>query len=347
MIRLRSISFAVLLFLLWSATVASGESAAISSPPGRAQIQVRVTLDNHRSVGEQLRVDLLNQASVPTRLTFTDSAGRAWFEIAEPGEYRVRVSGQSIQPKLSPEIVVDEAHLTRVAVVEVKPRTIVSFNAKPKYGAITSTVELAVPENARKYFHEGMQALVGNSYNKARVLFEKAVTSYPRYDSAYNNLGFIYTQLNEPDKAWRAFQQAVQINDKNADADRNFSRLLLQTGAYKRAEILLRKSLVVDPLSSAALMLVASAELALGNYDNALQDALKVHELPHEGCALAHYIAGQAFEHKQQLVDASAQYELYLLESPQGPEATDVKAALSRVAAAVTASIPNSASAVR
>ncbi len=340
MIRLKSGSFVVLLFLLLrSAVFASGESVATPHPSGRTQIEIRVTLENHRSVGEQLRVDLFNAASVPTRVTFTDSLGRAWFHISDLGEYHVRVSGQTIQPATSSAIVVDATHHAAVAVVQVKPRPVVKFNAKPKYAAVTSTVELAVPDNARKYFHEGMQAFVGNSYNKALTLFQKAIASYPSYDAAYNNLGVIYTQLNEPTKAWTAFQRAVQINDKNPDADRNFSRLLLQTGAYKRAEDLLRKSLVVDPLSPAALMLVASAEIAVGEYDRALQDAMKVHELPHEGYALAHYVAGQALEHKQQLLDACAEYELYLLETPDGPEANEVKLALSRVSSGETASI--------
>lgn len=341
MIRLKSGSIAVLLLLLLSSAVlASGESTATTNLSSGSQLQVRVTLENHRNVGEQLRVDLLDHTSLPTGVTFTDSTGRAWFHVADAGEYRVRISGQSIQSTTSSEIVVDGSHPSSVTVVQVKPRAVpLKFNAKPKYGAVTSTSELAVPDSARKYFHEALQALISNSYNKARDLFEKAIASYPRYDAAYNNLGVIYTQLNDPTKAWAAFQKAVQINDKNADADRNFSRLLLQTGAYKRAEDLLRKSLVVDPLSPAALTLVASAEIAIGEYDQALQDARKVHELPHEGLALAHYVAGQALEHKHQLLDACAEYELYLLESPNGPEAKEVKAALLRVTNAETASI--------
>src|SRR5215471_1074691 len=107
MIRLKSGSFAVLLFLLLCSSVfASSESVASTSLSRRTQIEVRVTLDNHRSVGEQLRVDLFNAASVPTRVTFTDSAGRAWFHLLDPGEYHVRISGQSVQSATSSAIVV-------------------------------------------------------------------------------------------------------------------------------------------------------------------------------------------------------------------------------------------------
>src|SRR5438477_9101003 len=123
MIRLKSGSFAVLLsLLLCSSAFASSESVAATNPSSRTQIEVRVTLDNHRSVGEQLRVDLFNSTSAPTGVTFTDSIGRAWFHIVEPGEYHVRVSGQSIQSATSSGIVVDESHRTSLAQVQVKPR---------------------------------------------------------------------------------------------------------------------------------------------------------------------------------------------------------------------------------
>jgi tetratricopeptide (TPR) repeat protein len=339
MIRRRPGSFAVLLFLLGSsAALVVAESIAASSLASRAEIQVRVTLDNHHTVGEQLRVDLLNRNSVPTHLTFTDSSGRAWIQVDQPGEYRVRVSGRSIQAATSAEITVDDLHPAPIAAVQVKPRTVVLFDRKGKHAALTSATDLGVPPDAHKYFHDGLQALSNNNYNKARSLFEKAIAVYPRYDAAYNNLGVIYVQLNEPTKAWLAFDHAVQINDKNADADRNFARLLVQTGAFKRAESLLRKSLVVDPLNPAALMLIAGAEIATGDWDGALRDARKVHELPHEGYAEAHYIAGRAFEQKHQLRDATEEYELFLKESPDGPEVEAVRRALSRVTEAETAS---------
>ncbi len=339
MTRRSSGPFAVLLFLLVSsAALVMAESMAGSTPASRSEIQVRVTLDNHRSVGEQLRVDLLNRESIPTHLTFTDSAGHAWIQVDQPGEYRVRVSGGSIQPATSGGIMVDEQHRAPVALVQVKQRAIAAFNPKPKYRALTSATDLAATADARKYYHEGLQAFFKNNYSKARAMFEQAVAAYPRYDNAYNNLGVTYVQLNEPGNALAAFQRAVEINDKNADADRNCSRLLIETGAYKRAQELLRKSLVVDPLSAAALTLVASAEIKTGEYDAALRDAQKVHELPHEGYALAHYLAGQAFEQKHQMSDATSEYSLYLQESPDGPEAQDVRQALSRVTNAETAS---------
>lgn len=322
----------MLLLLGGSVACMMAESLAASNLARPAEIQVRVTLDNHRNIGEQLRVDLLNQKSIPTHLTFTDSTGHAWIQVDEPGEYRVRVSGESIQAATSSGFTVDEDHRAPIALVQVKPRVTLVLNVPPKKGGLTSATDLGATPEARKFYHQGMEALLKSNYNKARAFFERAIAVYPRYDKAYNNLGVMYMQLGEPTKALEAFQHAVEINDKNPDADRNFSRLLIQTGAFRRAQETLRKALVVDPLNSAALTLIASVEIATGQYDEALRDARKVHELPHEGYARAHYLAGQALEQKRQFRDATSEYNLYLREDPNGEEAQDVREALRRVA---------------
>lgn len=331
-------SLAVLILLLMNSNAfALGESAAMAPPVTNAELQVLVTMGNHRGAGEQLQVYLLNRVSQPKQLTFTDSGGRAWFHVVEPGEYRVRVSGRSILDVTSSEFTLDDSHPSKVEVLETKPRVRAIYDAKVSNSSVTSASDLAVPPNARKCYHDALEAWRHNNFAKAKSLFQKAIDLYPQYDAAYNNLGVVYVQLNDNNKAWVAFQKAVNINDRNPDADRNLSRLLIQTGAYDRAQQLLRKSLMVDPLNAGALTLVSSLKLKTGDYEGALKTARKVHELPHEGFAVAHYYAGQALEHGNRLQEAAAEYEMYLRESPQGPEAEDVKTSLSRLGSSTQA----------
>jgi tetratricopeptide (TPR) repeat protein len=139
--------------------------------------------------------------------------------------------------------------------------------------------------------------------------------------------------LGQADKARAAFEHAVQLNDKNADADRNYSRLLISGKQYGAAKELLQKALMVEPQDPSSLTLLAIAQLKTGDYDGALQSALKVHNLSHEGYAVAHYVAGRAFENKHELQNATTEYQTYLRESPNGPEANQVRASLARVTA--------------
>ena len=110
--------------------------------------------------------------------------------------------------------------------------------------------------------------------------------------------------------------------------------LLIHDGNYPRAEELLKKSLMVEPLNPASLTLLCEAEIETGDLDGVLQTARKVHQLPHEGYSVVHDIAGEAYEREGQPQNAAIEYETYLRESPNGPEAAQVRSSLARLTAA-------------
>jgi hypothetical protein len=299
------------------------------------EVFVQVTFDNDRTAGDQIRVELINETGVPVGQTFTDSEGKTAFHVSSAGTYQVRVSGTPIQGTTVESIRIEDMDKSRTVYLRVKPRTDgVSTTTKANSPPVTSAAELKIPPDAKKAFHKGMEAWEHNDYPKAAEQFEKAVAAYPQYDTAYNNLGVMYIQMNEPLKARAAFEHSVALNDKNADGDRNLARLLIHDGNYPRAEELLKKSLMVEPLNPASLTLLCDAEMKTGDEDGALLTARKVHQLPHEGYSVVHVIAGQIYEEKGQPQNAAIEYETYLHESPNGPEASQVKISLARLTAA-------------
>ena len=301
------------------------------------EIIVRVTFQNDRNAGDKIRLELVNDSGVPVGEGFTDSEGRAVFHVTMAGTYEVRASGTPIQGTSIERVRIDDMDKSRTVYVRATPSgeaappaTATKSNAPP----VTSAAELKIPADARKAFHKGMEAWERNEYPKAAEQFEKAVAIYPEYDTAYNNLGVMYYQMGQTDKARAAFERSVALNDKNADGDRNLARMLIHDGNYAKAQELLKKSLIVEPLNPVTLTLMCVTEIQTGDDNGALATARKVHQLPHEGYALVHEIAGQAYEHKGQLQNATIEYETYLHESPNGPEAPEVRAALTRLTAA-------------
>src|SRR6516165_2359504 len=300
-----------------------------------AQLLVRVVFQDERAAGNQIRVELLNDSEVPVGTTFTDSEGRATFHISIPGQYTVRVSGIPIQGTSSETIRIEEMDKSRSVFVHVKPRTDASSTTtKSNAPQVTSAAELRIPSDARKAFHKGMEAWEHNDFPKAAEQFEKAVAIYPEYDTAFNNLGVMYYQMGQTDKARAVFERSVALNDKNADGDRNLARMLIHDGNYAKAQELLKKSLIVEPLNTVTLTLMCVTEIQTGDDNGAVATARRVHQLPHEGYALVHEIAGQAYEHAGQPQNARIEYEIYLGESPNGPEAPQVRNALARLTAA-------------
>jgi Tfp pilus assembly protein PilF len=333
MFRLKSGSLTLtLLVSVLVGSTAFAQRRGSSSIPSSTEIQVQVSYTDERHAGQQIEVDLLNDQSITVSQTFTDSEGHASFQISGGGVFRVRASGQDIETTVSEMVSLQATDRSTMIWLHVqqKPGATIDYGAN---SSITSANDLQVPSNARKSFTKGMDAFQHHDYQKALDLFEKAVAAYPQYDAAYDNLGVAYMQLKQTDKARQAFEHAVQLNDKNADAERNYARILIGSKEYPLAIDILKKSLMVDPQNPSALTMVSIAQFQTHDFDGALQSALKVHQVPHQGYALAHFVAGRSYEVKHQYPQATAEYETYLKEDPKGSQAEQARNALTRVTA--------------
>ena len=320
----------VLLFSLLVASIAFAQRGS-ESQLNQVEIQVHVTYPNGRPAPQLLRVDLMDSSGVSAMETFTNDLGEAHFHITGSGDFQVKVSGMGIEEAVSDEVQITQQDHFRPVYVQVHATSDPDPNSKPGNVAITSASQLKIPSAARKSFEKGLEAFQEKDYKKAADLFQKATVTYPEYDAAYDNLGVALMNLGQTGEARAAFAHAVQLNDKNPDADRNYSRLLLSDEQYGAAKELLQKALMVQPQDPSSLILLAIAQLRTGDYDGALHSALTVHHVSHEGYAVAHYLAGRAFENKHQLKNATTEYQMYLRESPNGPEASQVRAGLARV----------------
>ncbi len=300
-------------------------------------LQFRITDDRDRPITFMVYAELLNSSLVPIQQRFVRTDGETSFVVAGLGDYKLRVTGDRIQEATSETVTVNCGDRSTLTFVHVLPKEasatalVMDSAGKEVIGTMTSAGQLRIPPEARKVFDKGYAAWQNKEYEKAADYFQQAIHDYPEYDAAYNNLGVAYMKLEQPDKALAAFQMAVKLNDKDADADRNLARLLLRKGEYTNAEELAKKSLMVEPSDPGGLTLTAIAELQTGEYAAAVESAQKVHQLPHEGFAACHYVAGRALERLNHLANARTEYQLYLQEMPNGPEASEVLAALLRI----------------
>jgi len=320
--------------------ILSRDVAVAQSVPrgvGTIEIQVRVTYQGTNTPAKQVKVELLSLSEIPLQQKFTDAQGRVSFVVdvdRPPLEFRVRASGQGIEESVSDHVRFErrvEAGSSRIVDLEVKS----TGEPQPQTTtAVTSVAEAQIPKKARNAFHDGLTAWQKKDWQQAAANFQKATELYPQYDDAFNYLGMVYAHLSQPEKSRAAFETAVKLNDKNASADRNLAGILLNEHDYRRAAELAQKSVAVDPSNAFALTVLAIAELQMGDLDSAFRYAHQAHATPHEGYALCHYIAGTALERNRDPKGAKFEYELYLRETPDGPEAAKVKQALVRLAAA-------------
>jgi len=300
----------------------------------QVDIQVKVTYEDGRTPVPLVKLELLDNNGVAQNLLFTDKDGRADFiidlQISKTDNFTLRASGKGIEETVSDTVHVVHREGTHMVHFQVKS----ADNTVPQSkSAITSVAQSQVPKDARNAFRDGLKEWEKKNYQQAAANFEKATALYPQYDEAFNDLGMMYAHLDLPDKSRAAFETAVKLNDKNASADRNLAGLLLRDHNYQAAGDLARKSLAVDPNNAFAWTVAAISDFQTGNPDLAIRACKRAHESPHDGYALCHYVAGQAYERQHDSAAAKLEYETYLQETPNGPEAPQVKKSLARLSA--------------
>lgn len=301
---------------------------AASNGSNAGHLQVHVVLDNGQPADQtQFHVELANGGGVPIGTAYTDTMGRASFDGLGGGTYTLRVSS----PETEDTIVTFDMNGFESMHIED-----VSVRARPgnPMGSPQGTVsahELNIPDKARKEFDKGNAAVQHKDLESAREHFSRALESDPKFAAAGNNLGAICLQLKDYACARQALEQAVEADGHSGQALANLARLRMMEQNYTDAESLFHRSLALEPGNPATMTLMAETELVLHKFPDALEYARKVSEENLRGYELVHLIAGEALEAENKPQEAAAEYEQFLREAPDHPEAPRVEQALARL----------------
>jgi Flp pilus assembly protein TadD len=305
---------------------------SIPSPSinNRNEIRVEIQLVNEgsRPLPIQALVELTGMGSINTR-TYTNMDGKASFSVRGGASYQVQVSGADIENSSSSfEVQPGEMFHHEYVTVKMKER---AGNGAP--GGIVSAANLNIPEKAQKEYNKAMKEFDDKKWDKASEHFHKAIEAYPKYDSAYNNLGVSAMQQGDLNGAREAFAKAVETNPSNAAASRNLGRIYLtRDNDLAKAKEMLLKSLSAEPKSGETLVLLSFAQLRSGEIDAALSNARKVHTSgPTDQYPFGHLVAARALEEKGDKPGAVAEYHNYLKEAEGSPDAKVAKDGLARL----------------
>jgi tetratricopeptide (TPR) repeat protein len=329
-----------MLYTLLLTCVLFSSFLAGTSPPGGAQVTatqvgnlyVHVVYPNDRAASFHLRVRLLSGAgSTPVAETFTDDRGVTQFLRVSVGEYHVVVTGEGIEESDSGQFEIDGRKASQDIFITVRPTRGGGSNQPAPGSPSVAVVDLNIPGNARKEFDKANQAMADQDWNKALQRLNKAITLYPRYALAYNNLGLVYGRMNDPTHEREALEKALGLNDHLVPAMVNLAKLSLREGNSTQAETLLENAVQAEPNNAEAMVLLAQAQLLNKHYDQAIVSAHRVHAMPHQNMAAAHYIAARAYEHENRLQDALAELQTFLSEEPSGARADRVRAEIAQI----------------
>ena len=150
--------------------------------------------------------------------------------------------------------------------------------------------------------HEGILKLFVTEGKRAEAVFalERLVESFPDYSPAYNDLGVLYCEQGNVDKALAAYEKAVSLEPGNATFQKNLADFYYV--AMKRPEAAVphyENALSLDPRDKETLIILGNIKVESGNHHSAKDYYLRVLEMdPSNELAGKMFDALEAWEQK-------------------------------------------------
>jgi tetratricopeptide (TPR) repeat protein len=153
-----------------------------------------------------------------------------------------------------------------------------------RYGLVDEAIKyieqaLALDANhAASYNLLGLAQFKNKNYAAAAEAYKKYLGFNPKDSEAAANLGFVYEEMGESDKAETAYKNSVALDD-NANANFGLAKLYFEQKKLPEALDYAQKSIVKNSRFSAAHNLLGVILNQLGRYEEAVisfQNALKL-----------------------------------------------------------------------
>jgi tetratricopeptide (TPR) repeat protein len=275
------------------------------------------------AAGARLQLQQVHNAT-PAEVQIANSSGSADFRGLPAGDYRIEISGDGIRTTTSDVIHIDDGRVFESQTISV--RRAEGASALVKGGGNTVTVaELNVPKEASQELQRGDEEMQHGKWKKAAEHFNKAVSIYPQYVSAYYNLSLAYEHLSRSNEQRDALQSALKINDHFVPALVGLAHLDVTDHKPDEARTLLDKAVTADGSNVEALALRVRVDFLLGQDQEAIADAKKVHDLPHQGYASVHYTAAAAYQRLNRKPETLVELKMFLQEDPNNPRTEYVR----------------------
>jgi tetratricopeptide (TPR) repeat protein len=255
----------------------------------------------------------------------TNSSGSAEFRGLPPGDYRIEVSGPGILAKQTDIIHIEDGRVFESQTVAVQPAGDPNSATPAGLGNTVTITELNVPKEASQELDRGNSEMHHEHWKKAAEHFDKALSIYPNYVSALYNLSVAYSHLEKTAEQRVSLQKALKLNENFVPALISLAHLDVTDHKPDQAKPLLDKAISTEPTNVEALALRVRVDFLLGQDQQAIADAQKVHDMPHAAYATVHYTAAAAYQRLNQVPQMVEQLELLLQEDPKNPRADYIR----------------------
>lgn len=313
------------LLLIFGLTLASqsvvaqapGSSRGLTTGEGSNMITGRVLFPpGQAGEGKSLRVSLENVGTFSNLSATTDLDGTFRFRGLAPGDYTVVVDGAKEY-----ETARESVNIGR----EGSGRTIqVTIQLRPKVDA-SNPAFAGVPSAALSSYQKGVEAAKKGNSKSAVEFLSSAVTAYPGFAIALNELGMQYMLLKDMSKAAETFEALLKLKPNDAHAHLNLGIALFNQKKFEEAEVHLREALKLNNSGPTAHYYLGLTLVSVKRYGESEKEFELAISNGGENLALAHKYLGGLYWSAKKNQQAADEFEKYLKLDPKAPDAERIK----------------------
>ena len=321
-------AFIAIVFLLAAATSAFAQDSLVdnrikTADTNNAVIEGRVILPSGFAANRNVKITLRNSLSQLSTL-YTNKQGEFHIDNLSEGIYYVEaeVDDHSLEPVIE-KVALGRGIVKELSLVLGEKKTSLGINP----ARVVSVAELrqVVPVAARKEYEQGLKLVSKGEIMQAAGHFQQAISLYPEYLAARNDLGAQYLKLKRLDDAEKLFQAVLAADPKNFNAKFNLGLVRVERKNYLEAISELRQAIVIDSTRPVARLWLGFALLESGDPASAETELTKALVMGGSECVAAHYHLARIYRARGDTTEALRAVRAYLDEAPKGEYVKEAK----------------------
>lgn len=269
-------------------------------------------------------------------IVIPDSSGAFTFSQLNPGNYTLVVNaGEEYEIARDSVYIDSDLNMSRggMRTPSASRRYTVMIHLTEKRGTavkpgVVNAALAEVPEKARQAFEKGLEFSRAGDAAKAAESLKEAVTLYPKFPLALNELGVQYLKLGHTDKAIETLKEAVKLSPEAYGPRLNLGIALLEAKKFADSEEQLREALKRNASLPTGHMYLGLCLVRLNRYDEAEKELLQAVSGSNNQLAMAQYYLGGIYWKREEYPKAVEALEAYLKLTPNAQDADRVRATI-------------------
>ncbi len=194
----------------------------------------------------------------------------------------------------------------------------------PKEVVDLAVFDAGVPDEARAAYEQGMKAVAEGKADVALNELKRALSLYPTYLRALNDLGVLYLKLKRLEEAAETFRQAIKLNRRFYYPRLNLGIVLNRQGKYREAAQVLGQLHKEAPTLTGLRFNYADALAGIGKLAEAkqqLREALNEASLDRIARSEIHFKLGVLLNREEHFAEAIIELEQAVALDPNAANA--------------------------